>query len=171
MLHSQLFQIHPEEWAPFLFEEAHTPLAIVDINDRFIACNNAYCRMLGYARSELLHTRWQDYTHKADIAGDTDGTAEIQRGSQSYSIDKRYHRKDGSIIWVSLFVEAIRSDGKFIAYFVTANPVLRIPSSQSGSIIMEWIKANPKDAAFILCILAYILGHERLFDLLTKLIP
>lgn len=171
MPHHQLFQIRPEEWEPFLFEEAHTPLAIVGADDRFISCNNAYCRLLGYARSELVGTRWQDHTHKADIAGGTDGTLEIQQGSNSYSVDKRYHRKDGSIIWVSLFVEAIRADGLFVAYFVTAQPVLKIPTSQSGSIILDWVKSNPKDSAIIAGILAYFLGYERFFEFISKLLP
>lgn len=171
MPHRQLFQVRPEEWEPFLFEDAHTPLAIVSADDRFVSCNNAYCRLLGYARSELIGTRWQDYTHKTDIAGDQDGTKDIQSGSRSYSVDKRYHRKDGSTVWVSLYVEAIRADGKFVAYFVTANPVLKVAASQSGSVIVEWIKANPKDAAIIGGSLAYFLGHERLFELLSRLIP
>ena len=171
MPHRQLFKVRPEEWEPFLFEDAHTPLAIVGADDRFIACNNAYCRLLGYARSELVGTRWQEYTHKSDIAGDEDGTNDIQRGSRSYSVDKRYRRKDGSTIWVSLYVEAIRTDGRFIAYFVTANPMLKIAANRSGSIIVDWIKSNPKDAILIGGLLAYFLGHERLFGLLSKFIP
>lgn len=173
MPHRQFFNIKPDEWERFLFEESRVPLAIVSADHRFAACNNAYCRLLGYARSELIGTRWQDYTFKADVAGDEDGAELLQVEGSEYSADKRYLCKDGSIQWVTVYVAAVRRDGKFFAYFVTAVPLKRGCDQErdgSGSHILTWIKKNPKDAAIIGGFIGYFLGYERLFQFIDKLI-
>jgi PAS domain S-box-containing protein len=80
---------------------------------RFTRVNRKFCDITGYSEEELLKMTYRDITYPEDRDRDT---AEIQRVAEGkggmWSIEKRYTRKDGRIIWVYVNGTAIRLDGK-----------------------------------------------------------
>ncbi len=78
---------------------------------RFIHVNHQLCDMLGYTRDEMLDRTVKDISHPDDIAV-ADGHAVRLRSGQisSFKIEKRYLRKDGSVIWVRITVAEKRSE-------------------------------------------------------------
>ncbi len=68
---------------------------------RLLSVNKTFARMLGYEPAELIGRCFSDLTHPDDRAADWDKFACMVRGEASfYESEKRYVRKDGSVIWV-----------------------------------------------------------------------
>ncbi|HEX9221227.1 MAG TPA: PAS domain S-box protein [Gemmatimonadaceae bacterium] len=101
------------------FRQSPHGMAFVDLTGRFIKVNRALCEMLGYTEDELLGLRFADITHAEDVAIDLDQLARlIRREISTYHRIKRYHRKDGEVIWVSLGVSAVHDEEGQPIYFI-----------------------------------------------------
>ncbi len=75
--------------------------------------------MLGYDRDELLSMTWAELTHPEDIsAGDEKFESALAGQIDSYSLEKRFVRKDGMVIWTHLDVGCVRTPNGEIDYFV-----------------------------------------------------
>ncbi len=65
--------------------------------------NQAFSEMLGYTPDELFKTDWQSLTHPDDLALTAKEIDALLRGEKSSAqFEKRYLRKDGSIVWTHL---------------------------------------------------------------------
>jgi PAS domain S-box-containing protein len=75
--------------------------------------------MLGYSKEELLKGSFQDITHPDDLAEDLAFVGRMLRKEiETYQMEKRYFRKDGSTIWALLSVSLMWQEGK-PAYFIS----------------------------------------------------
>jgi diguanylate cyclase (GGDEF)-like protein/PAS domain S-box-containing protein len=85
-------------------------LTQLDIEGRFVIVNRRFCEMLGYTRDELLGKRFVDITHPddRDVAEEISGNA-LEGLGKSLSREKRYLRKDGSVMWAQRSGVAVRS--------------------------------------------------------------
>ncbi len=103
-----------EERFRLSFENASYGMALVSTEGRWLKVNAVVCRMLGYSEAELLATDFQSITHPDDLESDLDQLHATLAGDiDSYRMEKRYFRKDGTIIWVVLGVSLVRgADGK-----------------------------------------------------------
>lgn len=103
------------------FEQAGIGLAHVAADGKWIRLNQRFCEIVGYSLSELRNLTFQDITHPDDIAEDLRNVARMLAGEiDEYKMDKRYLRKDGQIIWVTLNVSLIRNVDGTPKYFVSA---------------------------------------------------
>ena len=89
-------------------------MGIVGLDGRWMRANRSLCEMLGYSAEELQQLTVRAVTHPDDAAEDV---VLIQRlldaEITSYNRVKRYYRRDGEMIWVSLAVSAVHdSSGK-----------------------------------------------------------
>jgi PAS domain S-box-containing protein len=90
-----------ERWRA-IFENSAVGIALVDSNGRPMAANPALQRMLGYTADELLTLSLPNLTHDDDFLLSRASMAELVEGTrQQYDMQKRYRRKDGSVIWVN----------------------------------------------------------------------
>lgn len=102
------------------FEHSGIGIALVSTEGRWLKVNGKICEMLGYPEEELLVTTFQDITHPDDLETDMNYVGQMLRGElASYSMEKRYFRKDGSIIWINLSVSMVRDKNKRPLYFVS----------------------------------------------------
>jgi PAS domain S-box-containing protein len=95
------------------FENAAVGIAHLDPDMRWLRANGALCRILGYAVEELLTKSLADISHPDDLETDLANGALMRDGKlDSYEMDKRYLRKDGTVVWGRLTVSCVRkSDG------------------------------------------------------------
>lgn len=83
--------------------EAPVGLVILDADRRLISANKAFCELTGYAEHEVLGNTYALYTHPDDLPANLTLTDQFYRGELSeYTYEKRYIRKSGEIIWVSV---------------------------------------------------------------------
>ncbi|HEX5732493.1 MAG TPA: PAS domain S-box protein [Blastocatellia bacterium] len=83
-------------------------IAETDATGRFTTVNNRYCKITGYAREELLNLRMQEITHAEDLPRNLELVEKLVGEGTPFEIEKRYVRKDNSIVWVHNSVSAIR---------------------------------------------------------------
>ena len=99
----------------------HTLVGIVEIDreGRFLRVNDQYLAMTGYSFDDLREKTFFDLTHPADLAEDRALLEEQWAGKrEGYTREKRYLRKDGSVIWVELAASAVRNEDGSEAYGV-----------------------------------------------------
>jgi PAS domain S-box-containing protein len=102
------------------FENAAVGIAHVAPDGRWLRVNEALCRILGYPADELVTRSFQDITHPDDLAADLADLKRMLDGKiDRYDADKRFVRKDGSIVWVRLTVGCVRESDRSIDYFVS----------------------------------------------------
>lgn len=93
------------------FEQAAVGIAHVTPEGRFVRINRKFCEILGYSEAEMLERGVGDITHPDDLELDLKGLERLLRGEiETHSREKRCLRKDGSIVWVSLSVSAVRDE-------------------------------------------------------------
>jgi PAS domain S-box-containing protein len=81
------------------FEYASIGMALVGLDGKFSRVNNSLCKLLGYSARELKALSFQDITHPDDLNTDIDFVNKMVAGTiDTYSMEKRYFHKDGSII-------------------------------------------------------------------------
>ena len=103
------------------FEKAPIGLAHVAPDGRWLEVNERLCAILGYSRACLLKRTFQELTYPDDLVGDLDRVrAMLAAEIEGYSIEKRYIRADGSLVWCNLTVSLIRSDDGVPGHFVSA---------------------------------------------------
>jgi len=102
------------------FELAAVGVAHVSPDGRFLRVNEKLCKITGYTRDELSRISFQDITHPEDLAADLAQAEKVRKGSlNTFSMEKRYLRKDGSPVWVSLTVSAARNGGGQLKHFIS----------------------------------------------------
>ena len=103
------------------FEHAAIGAAQVGIDGRWLRVNLRLAEIVGYEPEELLQTTFQAITHPDDLEGDLAQVRRLLAGEvQTYTLEKRYVRKDGSDVWVNLTVSLVRDASGEPAYFIAA---------------------------------------------------
>ncbi|HET7480197.1 MAG TPA: PAS domain S-box protein [Rubrobacteraceae bacterium] len=101
------------------FEHAAVGAAQVGIDGRWLRVNRRLCEIVGYSREELLERTFQDVTHPEDLAEDLTHVERMLRGEiQTYTLEKRYIRRDGSSVWINLTVSLVRDTAGEPKYFI-----------------------------------------------------
>ena len=91
------------------FEVAPIGMAIVALDGRFVRVNPAECEILGYSEDELLSKSFQEVTHPDGLADELALLNQLVDGElSSYTMEKRFIRKDGTLIWGQLAVSLVR---------------------------------------------------------------
>ncbi|MET0400358.1 MAG: GAF domain-containing protein [Longimicrobiaceae bacterium] len=92
-----------------LFEAAGVGMSMADAEGRLVAVNGALQEMLGYPAEELTALGAAGVTHPDDMAADLELYGELIAGRRSsYTIEKRYLRADGGMLWGRLTVSLVR---------------------------------------------------------------
>ena len=94
-------------------------MGITSPDKGWIEANDKICDILGYSREELFKTTWDKITYPDDLDKDLEQFNRILNGYiDSYSLEKRFIRKDGSVIYTNLSGGCIRNEDNSVKYFV-----------------------------------------------------
>lgn len=86
-------------------------IVVADMQGRLLTANDRFCSMLGYSCAQLRFRTYQELTWPEDVASDVAQAQRLVRGEiDSYELEKRMIRRDGSPVWVHLTCSAIRGD-------------------------------------------------------------
>ena len=90
-------------------ELAAIGIAHVDDAGRYVHVNRWLCDLLGYSRDELLGLTVKQVSHPDDKNVTDKVRAQLRAGAiDSFQMEKRYLRKDGSTVWVHLTISVPR---------------------------------------------------------------
>lgn len=93
-----------EQYFRSLFEQAAVGVAITDAySGKFLKINQTFCEILGYTSEELQNVEFKTLTHPDDVQVSLEKMNLLLTGAISkFSMEKRYIRKNGTIVWVEL---------------------------------------------------------------------
>jgi PAS domain S-box-containing protein len=98
------------------YEHADIGIAEADAQGRHLRVNEPLCTITGYSRDEMLTRTFFDNTLPDDIEPDRSlYRRQIAGEFERYTVEKRYVRRNGSVIWVSVKSSLVRDDaGRFL---------------------------------------------------------
>lgn len=109
-----------EERYRTLFDHAAVGLAHVGLDGHWLRVNQKLCDITGYAYEELQKKTFQEMTYPEDLTADQAYLNRVLRGEiQTYTMEKRYFRKDGSLVWINLTVSLVRDSAGAPLYFIS----------------------------------------------------
>jgi PAS domain S-box-containing protein len=98
-----------EERFRSLFEQNPMGVALLGTDHQITKANPAFCRMLGYSEAELTMMTPLDMTHPDDLKSCAPLLERLDKGEiQVCTMEKRYVKKNGELMWVSLTASVIR---------------------------------------------------------------
>ncbi|MCC5639740.1 PAS domain S-box protein [Nostoc sp. CHAB 5844] len=101
------------------FHQAAVGIAHVGLDGRWLLVNQRLCDIVGYTAEELELRTFQEITHPEDLTASLKYVDEILIGNiQTYTMEKRYFRKDGSIIWINFTVSLTHKTSGEPKYFI-----------------------------------------------------
>ena len=83
-------------------------ISIVDLDGRFRFANRRHCEITGYSVEEIREKTLIDITHPDDRPRNLDLLAAMMTAGIAYTMEKRFIRKDGRVIWIQVSSVAVR---------------------------------------------------------------
>lgn len=98
-----------EECLRTTFEQAGVGITHASITGKFIRVNQKFCEIVGYTCEELWERTFYDITHPDDLQVDSEYVRSLLAGEiETYTLEKRYFRKDGQSIWAQITASLIQ---------------------------------------------------------------
>jgi PAS domain S-box-containing protein len=96
-------------------EHANVGIGETDASGRYITVNKGFSVITGYSRAELLNLTVFDLTPPEGSEAEHELYEQQVRGTlKTYSLEKRYRRKDGSTAWLAVSATAVfDEEGRF----------------------------------------------------------
>jgi PAS domain S-box-containing protein len=102
------------------FEQGLIGMAVTSLDKRWLEVNGRLCEILGYSREELVQTDWAALTHPEDVGPNLRLFNPLLAGEiEHFTLNKRYLKKDGSIVHATIHTRAFRKDDGTIDHIVT----------------------------------------------------
>lgn len=123
-----------------MFAQATVGMSEIGLDGRFLTVNDRLCEMLGRTRDELLALRMADVTHRDDLPENLPMFDRMAETGASFSLDKRYVRPDGSIVWANSSVTRLLDErGRpRAALAVTTDVTARKEEEQHRAFLLEF---------------------------------
>jgi PAS domain S-box-containing protein len=98
------------------YEQAGIGIVEIDRDGKFLRVNAHLRHLLGYSQSELFGKALFELTHPADVEKDREQYRRQVNGEiEGYALEKRFLRRDGSIMWASITSRSVcDSEGRFL---------------------------------------------------------
>ena len=102
-----------------IFEESPFSMLMTGKDFGIIRANISFCKLIGYQEEELKSFTFRNFTHPEYIDNDEISLLRLIAGELPvYHTEKRYIRKDGSVIWGSTTVSIIRDKNEDVQFFL-----------------------------------------------------
>jgi PAS domain S-box-containing protein len=93
-----------------VFEQAASGIVVAALDGRLLRMNERFRELLGYSAEELTWLNFREFTHPDDLAEELPRVRALIAGEiERYTMEKRYIRQDGSLLWVEIFISVIRA--------------------------------------------------------------
>ena len=121
-------QAHRESEAHLaaVFSAAEVGLSELTLDGRFLKVNDTICRMLGRTREDLLSSNFAEMTYPDDLEITISAVSRLSETGDPVSVDKRYQRPDGSVVWVNSKLSLLQAGKEPIMLAVTVDLTRRM---------------------------------------------
>lgn len=88
-----------------VLDESHIGIALGDFNGKILDVNPFFCKLLGYTREQILGKILSEVSAPEDYAQEFKTLKALELGAiQSYTTERRYLRKDSSVVWCQVML-------------------------------------------------------------------
>ncbi|MES2571089.1 MAG: PAS domain S-box protein [Verrucomicrobiota bacterium] len=101
-----------------VYEQAAIGICVISLEGRFLRVNRRFCEIVGYSCEELLASTYIDSTHPDDKSSDMDAVRRLMEGETSVSIEKRYLKKNHTVVWCNLTLSLLREAPHDSEFFI-----------------------------------------------------
>ncbi len=116
---SLLHTLEQDQRLAATYEHAAIGISEIAPDGGFVRVNEAICAITGYSREDLLASKLFRFTHPDDADPDREGFRKQVAGElEFYSVEKRFIRKDGRVIWLSVRSSPVRDANNRLLYLV-----------------------------------------------------
>jgi PAS domain S-box-containing protein len=116
---SRLHTLEQDQRLAATYEHAAIGISEIAPDGGFLRVNEAICAITGYSREDLLASKLFRFTHPDDADPDREGFRKQVAGElEFYSVEKRFIRKDGRVIWLSVRSSPVRDADNRLLYLV-----------------------------------------------------
>ena len=103
------------------FQNCSVGMSVTSPEKKWIEVNQSLCSMLGYSKEELDGLTWVDVTYPEDVDKNSRLFSEMMEGKlYRYDIDKRFVRKDGSILYATLSCVCERNPDESVRHILSS---------------------------------------------------
>ncbi|HXZ43713.1 MAG TPA: PAS domain S-box protein, partial [archaeon] len=103
------------------FEFGNIGIAITSVDKSWLRVNPRLGEMLGYSEEELRQRTWAEMTYPDDLGPDVTQFTRMLAGEiEGYELDKRFFRKDGSIVATHLNVSCFRNPDLSVRFVIAS---------------------------------------------------
>ncbi len=101
------------------FDQAAVGIVHTSLDGKYLRVNRRFCEMLGYDESELIGMAAANYSHPEDAnRGGPQRKMMLEGKLETFSEEKRYVRKDGSVLWSNRTVSLAHDESGNPLYFI-----------------------------------------------------
>ncbi len=130
--------------------------------------NSRFCEIVGFEEPELVGKSISDITYAEDMPEQTRLFGRLAATGESFDMEKRYVRKDGSLVWVNNTVSALRDNqGRIHQVAVISIDITERKMGQEAERRLASIIASSNDAILAIdlnmTVTAWNGGAERLY--------
>jgi two-component system sensor histidine kinase EvgS len=101
------------------FDLGNIGIALSSVGNGWLRVNKKLCEMLGYSEEELRTRTWRELTFLDDLFVDEASFVRMLSGEiDNYEVDKRFVRKDGSILYTHLAVSCYRGLNSSVRFVI-----------------------------------------------------
>lgn len=120
-----------EELFHTFYNTSFAGAAITSPEGDWIYFNDKLCEILGYTREEFKNIRWSDVLPEEDLDKDRAFFKSLKEGEKSAAVEKKYRRKNGSLVDVHVsFSTARNSDGSLVHFSSIINDITEYKKSE-----------------------------------------
>src|SRR6201998_2062620 len=93
-----------------VFNASPIGIAVENLEGQPLFVNPSFCSFLGFSEEELRNKHCVDFSPREDAEKDWTLFQQLRAGSiDHYQLEKRYFRRDGSLVWGSLSISLLKS--------------------------------------------------------------
>jgi PAS domain S-box-containing protein len=101
------------------FDQAAVGIAHISLDREFVRINRKFSEIVGAGADELLGSQYDLLVHPDDLLTDDVVLSELIEGvRETYSLEQRYVRSDGSLLWIEVTVSVGRDDREQPLYLI-----------------------------------------------------
>jgi PAS domain S-box-containing protein len=94
-----------------LYEHALAGITLSDWDGRFVACNPAFCDLVGYSEAELCGTHYAPLIHPDDRDGNALQVRSLYTGAvKARVLENRFVHKNGTPVWVRKIISSLPAE-------------------------------------------------------------
>ena len=137
-----------EERFRTMFEQAAIGVALIETETgRYLDINKKYCDFIGYSKNEMLGFSFSDVSVPEDAKRNHEKNARLLSGEiNDFSMEKRYIRKGGEIVWGQLTVSPLWKQTENPSTHIHIAMVEDITKRKQAEVTLKESEANLKKA-------------------------